>query len=30
VLDDVNVNGKNLSIPGIRDRAYVAIGKVVY
>lgn len=26
VLDDPNVDGKVLSIPGIRDRAYVQIG----
>ena len=27
-LDDPNVDGKILSIPGIRDRGYVQIGDV--
>ena len=29
-LDDPNVDGMVLSIPGIRDRGYVQIGSVYY
>jgi len=28
ILDDANVNGKNISIEGIHDRAYIQIGEV--
>jgi hypothetical protein len=28
LLDDADVNGKNISIDGIRDRAYIQLGDV--
>jgi hypothetical protein len=30
ILEDANVNGKNISIEGIHDRAYIQVGDVYY